>query len=413
MNSKDQLAMDAPETLEEIRKLILNQVPESVHLDYKRSDALDPSRIGDIAKDISSFANSDGGVIIYGVIERNQLPLEIDEGVEHKKFSRERLEQVIQSNIAPKIEGILIVEIPVALQRSVYSVRVPKSYRGPHQASDKRYYKRFNFMSVPMEDYEINDVRSRRRRIPPLVAISISADEQVAKFSVSNVGEWTAENVRFEFSEGFRWIGTGNDSIPEVLLKGIDYLPPGQRLSFFYGLFTEILKERGEQSSKFDVEAKYFHPEIGQVVSEVFHFDLVNYKDSLIVRSELYEHGEQVKESMRELTKEMRKIGDALSGFPSISGATGLSLSVSTLRNLKRVMEQNSELEKMDPSFCSHKVFKEVLGVGNTIALRLRDFFSGGHPRKKLKEVEGMTEELYQKINAHFLVPGDQEVSGS
>jgi len=39
-------------------------------------------------------------------------------------------------------------------------IDVPQSSTA-HQASDKRYYKRFNFESVPMEDYEIRDVMQR------------------------------------------------------------------------------------------------------------------------------------------------------------------------------------------------------------------------------------------------------------
>jgi hypothetical protein len=42
--------------------------------------------------------------------------------------------------------------------------------RAPHQASDNRYYKRFNFESVPMEDYEVKDVL-RRATSPDLYFI--------------------------------------------------------------------------------------------------------------------------------------------------------------------------------------------------------------------------------------------------
>ena len=31
----------------------------------------------------------------------------------------------------------------------------------PHQAQDKRYYKRYNFQSAPMDDYEIKDILNR------------------------------------------------------------------------------------------------------------------------------------------------------------------------------------------------------------------------------------------------------------
>ena len=138
---------------------------------------------------------------------------------------------------------------------------------------------------------------------------------------------------------------------------------------------------------------------------------MATFRDTLIPRSELYEHGEQVRDSVRELTKEISKISHALSGFPSLADATGLSLSVPTLRNLKRVLEKSDQLERLDPSYCSHKVFREVLGVENDMAFRLRNFFGGPGQGKRLRDLEGMTDELYQKINTNFLVLDDGGVS--
>lgn len=69
---------------------------ENIHLDYKDSRAVDPKKSDEIAKDASAFANSDGGVIIYGVAEdNNHFPVKIDSGVDHLAFSHERLEQII------------------------------------------------------------------------------------------------------------------------------------------------------------------------------------------------------------------------------------------------------------------------------------------------------------------------------
>ena len=42
----------------------------------------------------------------------------------------------------------------------VYVINIPKSNTA-HQASDKRYYRRYNFESVAMEDYEIKDIINR------------------------------------------------------------------------------------------------------------------------------------------------------------------------------------------------------------------------------------------------------------
>ena len=71
---------------EDIELLIQNGVQESLTLDYKVCGALDrrTSKVDkvkiEISKDVSAFANSAGGVIVYGVTETNHLPTAIDLG---------------------------------------------------------------------------------------------------------------------------------------------------------------------------------------------------------------------------------------------------------------------------------------------------------------------------------------------
>ena len=90
-----------PSTLEDVERMVQGQVQESIHLDYKASGAADPTKPVEIGKDISSFANSDGGVLVYGVKEEKGIPLGIDEGIDPAHCSKERLEDIITSHITP------------------------------------------------------------------------------------------------------------------------------------------------------------------------------------------------------------------------------------------------------------------------------------------------------------------------
>jgi predicted HTH transcriptional regulator len=130
--------IDLPTTLAEIQTLIDTQVQESLHLDYKDSRALGRDKASEIAKDVSAFANADGGTIIYGVTETNHVPVEIDDGVDHHRLSHEWLEQIIRSNITPRIEGLRIAPIRRSTDKSIYAVHIPKSYRGPHQEMNSK-----------------------------------------------------------------------------------------------------------------------------------------------------------------------------------------------------------------------------------------------------------------------------------
>jgi hypothetical protein len=146
---------------------------ESLQLEYKACDALglnDEKKKTEVSKDVSAFANSAGGTIIYGMVEVGNVPVRIDSGYDPNVITREWLEQVIHSRIQRRIDGLVIKQVPLPVASNgkvAYVVYIPASRRAPHQASDKRFYKRFNFQSVMMEEYEIRDV-SRRDEAPDL-----------------------------------------------------------------------------------------------------------------------------------------------------------------------------------------------------------------------------------------------------
>lgn len=145
--------------------LIRDEVQESLTLDYKQSDALGKSdgKKSELSKDVSAFANSSGGTILYGMAESRNYPTQVDDGLDPSDISKEWIEQVVNSSVHPKIEGLRINQIPLRSRgtgRVVYAICIPAATsRAPHQAKDKRYYKRYNFGSVPMEDYEVLAVR--------------------------------------------------------------------------------------------------------------------------------------------------------------------------------------------------------------------------------------------------------------
>jgi len=176
-------------TIARLQSLITDQVEESLTLDYKAAASLarSDSRKAEITKDVSSFANSAGGTIIYGMKEHDEpdkrhLAAAIDP-VDRMQFSKEWLEHVI-GNIRPRIENAVIHPVTAWQDPTgvVYVVEVPQSMTA-HQALDFRYYKRFNFESVPMFDYEIRDILARGQH--PIVTLQF---EIVAESHVDTIG---------------------------------------------------------------------------------------------------------------------------------------------------------------------------------------------------------------------------------
>jgi hypothetical protein len=167
------ISMSANDIWDEARlsRYVTDQIEESLGIEYKSAGALHRDKKIDITKDVSAMANSEGGIIIYGVTEdgvNNYLPGKIDP-VDRNQFSKEWLEQVI-SEIRPRIADLKIFPVQLSgnINHVAYVVEVPQGAIA-HQATDKRYYRRYNFQAVPMADYEIRDVMNRRTH-PKLVA---------------------------------------------------------------------------------------------------------------------------------------------------------------------------------------------------------------------------------------------------
>lgn len=238
-----------PLTISDIDKLISDGVQESIHLDYKRSAAIDSSRFDELACDVSSFANSDGGILIYGVQEKDYLPISRDEGVDHVKYNRERLENIISSRISPRLDDVRITQIPLTEARSIYVIAIGKSFRGPHQAPDKRYYKRFNFKREPLEDYEINDLRTRRQVVRPLIEIGITFRHRILVYIyVGNIGDQTAEDVTFDLPDKVRTWAEREGA--QLFINGVKHFPPKRTLSFRLGHAPALLKEGDDSLAK-------------------------------------------------------------------------------------------------------------------------------------------------------------------
>ena len=154
--------------------IVSARTQESIELEFKDSAALQDNEKAkdEISKDISAFANSAGGTLVYGIREdkATHAAAQLSVGSDPTKFSKEWLEQVINSRIHRRIDGIRIKQIELETTspgQVAYVVWIPSSSRAPHQASDKRFYKRFNFQSIPMEEYEVRDT-SLRGEIPNL-----------------------------------------------------------------------------------------------------------------------------------------------------------------------------------------------------------------------------------------------------
>ncbi|MCK4921620.1 MAG: ATP-binding protein [Bacteroidales bacterium] len=198
-------------TLKVIKSYISDGIEENIHLDYKGSAAIGkaPGIKKEISKDISAFANSDGGVIFYGVREFDQkekkhLPEKIDP-IDCSEYSKEWLEQVINSTISPRFPNLIITPVKsggLDSNDTIYVVEIPKSSTA-HQAQDKRYYRRYNFQSIAMEDWEIKDIFNRAKH--PKIIIECEIVKNSLNIYAKNEGKVYGKYINATVEIPERW----------------------------------------------------------------------------------------------------------------------------------------------------------------------------------------------------------------
>ena len=198
----------------DIENLLTIGAEESINLDFKAADSLmnTDGKKSEIAKDVSSFANSDGGIIIYGITETDH-PGDSMSFIDGNTFSKEWLEQIINSRIQRRIPDLIIypVRFDNDISRTVYVVKIPRSTLAPHMTSDKRYYKRFNFQSVQMEEYEVRDLFGRKQKTELDIADILFEQrssgssarqlryaEYLLRYQIRNIGNTIEERFKLE-----------------------------------------------------------------------------------------------------------------------------------------------------------------------------------------------------------------------
>lgn len=200
-----------------LQKLIEDEIEENSVLEYKGAGAVDrsASKKKEIAKDVSAMANSSGGTIVYGISEydektRRHLPEKIDP-VNRLTYSKEWLDQIINHNVKPQIFGTQIhsIQLESGENHVAYVVEIPESITAHQVTADKdyRYYRRYNFESVPMEDYEIRLVMNRSKGPDASVefaakSLKIEQSQHDYELSVlvSNQGNILIRNFKILFS---------------------------------------------------------------------------------------------------------------------------------------------------------------------------------------------------------------------
>lgn len=189
-------------TVADLQEFVALGQEEYLHLDFKQiADPTFASRSDrkNLAAALSGFANSGGGVIVWGVEARRNSD-GVDCAVKLVPVSEpakvvSRLNQLTGEAADPTVVGVLHRKIEDE-SGAYLATFVPESETGPHMAKlgENRYFKRVGDSFYQMEHYDIADMFGKRRRPRLIVAYKVVGLYSVAQavLSIRNEGRATA-----------------------------------------------------------------------------------------------------------------------------------------------------------------------------------------------------------------------------
>jgi hypothetical protein len=139
--------IDLTET--DLLRLVEDEVREDVEIDYKIKFESDCQ---EFVRDVSSFANTKGGYLVYGMDEENELPTRLValEGFDSGKAIG-RLNSWAQEHIRPR-PTLRFKPVSLGGGGEALVVEVPRSWIGPHEVrQEHRFYHRTQHGKAPMD----------------------------------------------------------------------------------------------------------------------------------------------------------------------------------------------------------------------------------------------------------------------
>lgn len=172
-----------------IRALVATQAEETVYQEFKRQlpNGDDKNRQEFLA-DVSAFANSSGGDLIYGIDEDGEgraTAIVPQQG--NKDDEVLRLQNWLSDSIEPRIPGLQIQPVDVD-GGFVLVIRVPQSWAGPHRLRTKGSQHFFT------REYG----RKRQLDIPEIRALFLRSEkqaQQIRDFRTERLGKIIAEET--------------------------------------------------------------------------------------------------------------------------------------------------------------------------------------------------------------------------
>lgn len=176
---------------------LIGTEPEGKLIDYKRGIV----GHGDAEKkeflyDVSSFANTQGGYLIFGMEEREGLPSRL-EGIRDVDPDKEvlRLEQMIRDGIRPPISGVQTAAICLANGTAAIAMRIPKSWNPPHQVTYQKTFRFYGRDSNGKYQIDVDELRA-------VFSLSATLADKLKNFRIERIARIAGGGAPVQLFDG-------------------------------------------------------------------------------------------------------------------------------------------------------------------------------------------------------------------
>lgn len=201
--------------MRDIERFVSSRAVETLQLDFKTVNQPEFSKEdkANLAKALSGYANSAGGLIVWGVVAKKNED-DIDCAFDLKEIPKvdifgSRLVELSGEGVMPRLDRVLHRVFRRRSTGAGFAVTlVPESEGGPHMAklAENRYYKRSGTSFVVMEHFDIADMMGRRPRPQLTLAFSVlnpgNEPEIIVGIANSGKGSASAPYLALKIREG-------------------------------------------------------------------------------------------------------------------------------------------------------------------------------------------------------------------
>jgi len=219
-----------------VEQLIADRIQENLYLEFKtkkdrRTAELDDSDSFQFSRALSGFANSDGGVLIWGIeTDKEERACALKPVAQVEEFVS-RLKKSMLNSVQPMVDGIVIQAITDSTDPGTgfVSCLVPRSEKTPHRAlrAGREYFRRSTEGFYRLEHFDLEDAFGRRPR--PVLSVQMQLrsrpegdPHEELHFAFLNEGRGVARHAGFtcQFSSGVSVVQASGRVQDNTLLNG-------------------------------------------------------------------------------------------------------------------------------------------------------------------------------------------------